>query len=522
MNPEDGTVAKRYETLVYEREPFLTRARDCSALTIPSLCPPEGHTGSSKLPVPYQSLGARGVNNLASKLLLTLLPPSTPFFRLTPTAQVEEKVTDEEKQALEEALSDVEQRVLRNLESRGFRTHAFEAFKHLIVSGNVLLHLPKKGARVFPLQQFVCKRDAEGNVLEIIVKESVSPSALPEEVRKVVEEKITKENQEHSAGSEQRSVDIFTKVCLEDSGWVVYQECKGVRIPGSEGHYPKDRLPWFPLRWTRIDGESYGRGLCEEYFGALKAYDALSHNVLDYAAVASMLKFGRDGSKAPLASPAKIAATPNGGFFEGPEGSIWVLQAQKYADMQVVKATCDEIKRDLEYAFLLNSAIQRQGERVTAEEIRYMASEIEDALGGVYSILAEEFQRPLVIITMNRMQESKELPSLPKNAVNPTILTGVDALGRNHELMRLQAALGWAGQVLGPEVVSRHLKPGAILTFSFAAMGLKQKGFVRPEEEVAAEMQQQQMMALGEKAVGPGINAMSQQAIAAQAAEKGT
>ncbi|WP_416142518.1 portal protein [Escherichia coli] len=47
-----------------------------------------------------------------------------------------------------------------------------------------------------------------------------------------------------------------------------------------------------------------------------------------------------------------------------------------------------------------NSAVQRTGERVTAEEIRYVASELEDTLGGVYSILSQELQLPLVRVLL--------------------------------------------------------------------------------------------------------------------------
>lgn len=45
---------------------------------------------------------------------------------------------------------------------------------------------------------------------------------------------------------------------------------------------------------------------------------------------------------------------------------------------------------------LLNSAVQRNGERVTAEEIRYVAGELEDTLGGVYSLLSQELQLSLI------------------------------------------------------------------------------------------------------------------------------
>ena len=64
-----GTAESRYRQLEQSRQSFLDRARDCSELTIPSLIPPDVHNATSDLYQPYQGIGARGVNNLASKLL---------------------------------------------------------------------------------------------------------------------------------------------------------------------------------------------------------------------------------------------------------------------------------------------------------------------------------------------------------------------------------------------------------------------------------------------------------------------
>ena len=77
----NGYAAKRYVQLQAERDPFLDRARDAAELTIPYIMPPEGHTGSTIYKTPFQGIGARGVNNLASKLLLSLLPPNSPSTR---------------------------------------------------------------------------------------------------------------------------------------------------------------------------------------------------------------------------------------------------------------------------------------------------------------------------------------------------------------------------------------------------------------------------------------------------------
>src|ERR1700722_4440405 len=89
-----------YDRLESLRFNVLERMRDCSALTLPSLIPPQGDTDQQTLPEPYQSVGARGVNNLSSKLLLALLPPGMSCFRM--------RIANDVKSALGSKLSDVE------------------------------------------------------------------------------------------------------------------------------------------------------------------------------------------------------------------------------------------------------------------------------------------------------------------------------------------------------------------------------------------------------------------------------
>ena len=71
-----------YTKMETQRFSYLERARDCSRLTLPTVVPDEGHGPTQKFTTPYQGVGARGVNNLASSLLLSLLPPNAPYFRL--------------------------------------------------------------------------------------------------------------------------------------------------------------------------------------------------------------------------------------------------------------------------------------------------------------------------------------------------------------------------------------------------------------------------------------------------------
>ena len=76
------SAADRYEQLSGSRSPFLQRARDCAKVTLPGLIPDDNYGEHGSFKTPYQSLGARGINYLASRLLITLFPPNSAFFKL--------------------------------------------------------------------------------------------------------------------------------------------------------------------------------------------------------------------------------------------------------------------------------------------------------------------------------------------------------------------------------------------------------------------------------------------------------
>lgn len=169
------TVKSRWEKLDRDRQNILTRARKCSELTIPSVLPPEGVDEDAVLKTPYQGLGSRGVNNLASKLLMTLLPPNNSFFRLMINSEVQWELEEQGvKHEVERQLAKMEQIVLKEVEAKALRVPVFEALKKLIVTGNALLYQPDDGGtEIYRLDEYVVKRNPMGKVLEIITKDTI-------------------------------------------------------------------------------------------------------------------------------------------------------------------------------------------------------------------------------------------------------------------------------------------------------------------------------------------------------------
>ena len=489
------TAKSRYAKLEGDRRPYTDRAEKCAKYTIPMAFPKDTDSSSTNYETPYQSIGARGVNNLTSKLMLALFPPNAPFFRLELGDDIDNALGDDSatRQQWEEALSKLERKIMSYMETHQMRTTANEALLQLVIAGNACVFLPpaEGGMRIYRLNSYVVSRDGIGNVLEIIAKESVAYGALPPEAQSAIGES--------GSVDADRAYDVYTHTYLEGDVYKSYQEVEGAIIKGSEQEYPKDKSPWIPLRLKKMDGESYGRSFVGEYLGDLKVLEALSKSVAQVAAVASNILYLVNPNAVTRIS--ELSKAKSGDFIRGKIEDIQILQVNKTSDLQITENAIQSIEGRLSYAFLLNSAVQRNAERVTAEEIRYVANELEDTVGSIYSILSQEFQLPLVKRCMIQMTREGTIPDLPQGSkgVEPLIVTGIEALGRGHDLTKLDTFIRYA-QVF-PEAFQTSVKQGEILRQIATALGIDSGSVVKTDEEIQQEQQQQMQMQMAQQAI---------------------
>jgi len=474
---------------------YVNRARECAKLTLPFTYPPAGAGPVSALPTPYNSLGARGVNNLAAKLLLSLLPPNTPFFRFTMSREMVRQARSEAMLGeLDYAFSEMEKEIMDEIEGMQTRPIMYEAMRHLLISGNGLLELTGQGKwRFRGIENYSVERDASDNILHIVTKETAAKDALPEEIRALA-------YMEHGDGAWE--IDVFTVVCRREKNYESWQEACGVEVPGSRTTYGLDELPYLVLRWNRVANEDYGRGLVEEYLGDLISLEALTRSIVEASLAASRILFLVNPNG--LTSSRTLQDAPNGAIREGNPEDVGVLQVQKYNDFRVALETMNGIKERLGHAFLLNTAVQRSGERVTATEVRAMIAELEASLGGVFATLSEELSTPLVTLVMGQMLRRRKLRKMPKGMVRPIIVTGLDALGRGQDLQKLDIFLAGVRDALGPQAVAQYLNVQGYLTRRASSLGLDLNGLVKSQEQLQAEMQQSQQQSMMER-LGPSV-----------------
>lgn len=514
---KSSTIAGEYSRLETDRNLYLDRARECALYTIPSLVPPNVTGSANVFKTPYQGVGARGLNNISSKLLLALFPPSQPFCRLSVEDSILEALGQTRGEA-EDALSIIEKRIMGEVNSSAMRVHLFEGIKQLVIAGNVLLYLPPKttALRVFRLDRYVCVRDPMGSAVRIITKENIYMDVLDDKVK---EELKSLENQAESEDKADEEVEVYTMIELKDNKWQVSQEIKGVILESTKTSYPKDKSPWLPLRLISVDNEDYGRSYVEEYLGDLKSLEGLTKAIVEAsAAAAKMLIFvSPNGTTRKRA----VAEAPNLAILEGAASDVTMLRTDKQGDFGVAMQVANGITERLSYAFMLNSAVQRKGDRVTAEEIRYMASELEDSLGGIYSVLAQELQLPLVTLLMARMQRQRKIPALPKEMVKPTITTGMEALGRTSELQKLDMFIQSSGQALGTEVMAKFLNVDEYFKRRASALQIETKALIKTQEEVEGKEKQAQAMQMAQAAIPNAVNAVGNMTQQAQATPQG-
>jgi len=484
-----ATAKSRYDALSSNRNQFLQTAIDASKLTLPYLIKQDEEDSNYKtLITPWQSVGAKGVTTLASKLMLALLPPQTSFFKL----QIDEstilsgELDPSIRSDLDASFSKIERTMMESIAASDDRVVVHQALKHLVVSGNALIYMDKDKLKLYPLNRYVVERDGLGNVIEIVTKEKVHKTLIKGMLKEIDAKEVNRVDDE-STGYSREDVDVYTIIKRDNNRFVWHQEVYDKIIPNSQGKAPLDTTPWLPLRFNSVDNEAYGRGRVEEFMGDLKSLDALSQAICEGSAAAAKVVF--TVSPSSTTKPSTLAKAGNGAIVQGRPDDIGVVQVGKQGDFSTAYQMIQQFERRLGEAFLVLTV--RQSERTTAEEVRMTQMELEQQLGGLFSLLTVEFLVPYLNRKLSVFQKTGEIPRLPKNIVKPAIVAGVNALGRGQDRESLQMFMQTIAQTMGPEAISQYINPEEVVKRLAASQGIDTLNLVKTQEQLMQEQQQQ-------------------------------
>jgi head-to-tail connecting protein len=460
------------------KTPFLRRCERYAELTIPKLILKNGHNHlSTEQTTDYQSLGAAAVNHLNNRILLSLFRPGDPFFRLDPGKVTQKKLRAMQlnKEDLAQMLAAQELEAVAVLDKRAIRPKLYQCGRHLIVTGNVLLELEKEDARVYSLKNFCVKRTAKGAVHTIAICEQLMFDELEPDVQALIPGK-----------NANTLVKLYRIICLQPNGsYAMTQAVDEVVLPEKfGGKWPANKLPYHVLTWDLADEADYATGLVEEHLGDFEALSALSESLLDGSILTTEMRWLVNPGG--MTSVEDMRKSRNGDAISGQEGDVGAVHGGNPQAIEMAMKVVELYSARIARAFLLQSAMVRDAERVTAEEIRAIALELETAFGGVYSQLGINWQGPvahwcLAAIDMDARGTDMEV----------TVLTGLEALTRNSQLEKLRAALGDLAMLeqLPPGLLQR-IEYAAITKFVGAGRGIDLTPFIKDEAKVRAEQKQ--------------------------------
>lgn len=424
-----------FERGLSDRSAVHRRQVQAAELTVPSLYPDINQSESSELYTPYQSLGAEGFRSLSSKFMFALFPPNEPFFSFMPDQDIMRELDEAERAgegAIKEKaiayLRDQEQIVVKFFEGLKVRPALTEAIKQYFL-GNVCLELEfakdkpaknRKSIIVHRLNTYVVERSPDGVLLALCFKNKVSYEQLTEEERALSE--VTPED---------KDIFVYTLYELHDERWAVLQEIGGKVVHAEDNAYSAETFPFIVLRGSELSDENYGRGLLTEIIGDLRDLEDNTQSLSDAGKICSkMIPMVRPGS---IIDIDQVSQANTGDWVYGNEGDINFVKVDKTPDLSFVLERVHDKEASLRTSFLMLSSIQRDAERVTATEITRVANELDETLGGQYTLLAQQLQEELIRHVLRKCNSA----ILKVEGINVVVTTGLEALGRTKDFQRL-------------------------------------------------------------------------------------
>jgi len=411
-------IKSQYDKLLDIRTPYEDRAEDYAKVTLPFIFPSDTTNGSTDLEDNLvQSLGGMGVNSLASKLVLSLLPPQGRFFRLQPSsAEALNELTGGDADAKAEIvsiLSEGEEQVIGEIERQDIRTAFYTIMRTLIIVGNILVEKKEKsGIKLHTLRNYVIERDSRQKPIDIIIKEVIHKNNLPDVIA------------DYTNDSEKTEFDLYTRFKYEEGKWTRTQEIEGEEV-GQEATYDDDNCPVKALGWNFLPDADYARSYVEDIVGDLIQYQKCTELFVE----GSMGNAKQIWTVNPMGQTRKndVTNASNLDVIDGKAEDVTVIRSDKTYDMSLLANYREELRRSIGKAFLDTGSVQRDAERVTAQEIQMMVRELETGLAGTFSLLANDLLLTIVKWIID------ELGIEAGNDVDIKITVGVDALSRNKQ-----------------------------------------------------------------------------------------
>lgn len=510
MEEQTKDLCQIWATMDGNKGDLVSRSELYSAWTIPGIC--SRTLNASEQEVSFVEIGAGLVNNLANHIADVMFPVDQPFFAigLSPKSlwelRQETGAPDDTSEAADpvsaamgavrEEFVFIEGYAMSKLNIPMYRTRAVEALKHTIITGNAIIRRDDDKRIVYGVKDMCVSRMYDGTIFELIIRDVMKTAAAPKHIR----ERIQASGKGHQYPDD-ADITLYTHWKLDGGRYHQRQAYDEWELEDSKKSFSMIDSPFVDIVWSLASGEHYGRGLVEENRRLFNSLDKCTEAITDVTGIACDIKI--------LVNPAsslnveQLNKSQRGSYHSGKEGDLVAQTGVKLQDYQILVDRIERLERRLSQIFLMSSGGVRDAERVTAEEIRQYANELERAFGGLYSRLSLTWQMSEAEWALKNIA-----PDIDLDLMEIKVVTGMESLSREGQLNNFRLAMADLALVAGiPESLQEVLNPRKLADYIFTQRRINPKEFAYTVQQLKQmqEVKQQREQQMQEAAMGQQI-----------------
>ena len=521
---KSGDVRRAYDDLVPTRRMHNDFAESVAREVDPRAFPPETTSDGDTFLQPAQWEGSLGHQAFVGRYVANAFPATGEPWLDFDIDDAREQNADPAVVQFVRALTEAHSRTINNrlysantkgLDSGGFqrRMHAV-ATQLSIVGGCIVRGLPGLRVEVIDRRRYVVHRNQASDVEQIITTHRIDPKRLPTDRM----EKIQLPDKWMEKKIEERRVAIYTSQTQEkDGSYKLVEECNGNII--FEQTTPVATM-WNPC-WSLTQdqmGEVGAMGYC---LTLLQELAFVQDAIRKLTALNTDVAIGID-SNMPL-SPRQLFGGEWGRTIRGvnvtPDGrigNIGVLELNKSAALQAAYQYYQTLRQTAFQVFGIGSSVAPQKERVTAEQINLIRSDISERSYSLLIASYDSLMQPMAQWAYWQAVKDGiiELPEdgtpeaeLLSKTIIPRVLTGSATIASQRRVEKIYT-MYQATQVI-PDF-GKTLNNSIIGQQIVTDIGLDIPGAVRTEAEMQAKEQQAIQMQTNAQAQLAGVNAAAQ------------